>query len=94
MENIMTANNLETNNKEMIYRGWHIEPFAIPCGDGSWLGTCEIRQTNVPDSEGAHAMLANLIRQNKSEAIADICQHARQEIDSTFAFPYLTGTAN
>lgn len=72
-----------------IYRGWRIEPFAIPCADGSWLGTCEIRQTDVPNSEGAQAMLTNVVRQSKNDAIADIRASARHEIDSIFAFPYL-----
>jgi hypothetical protein len=77
----MTATSVE------IYRGWRIEPFAIPCADGSWLGTCEIRQTDVPDSEGTQAMLANVVRQSKSEAIADIRDCARHEIDSIFGLP-------
>ena len=83
----MNASN-HAGNPGMIYRGWHIEPLAIPCADGRWLGTCEIRQTGVPDSEGAQAMLANLVRSSKHDAIVDICRHARREIDAIFALPY------
>ena len=78
---------MTSSNAETTYRGWRIEPLAIPSGDGNWLGTCEIRQAACPPSEGAQAMLANVIRKSKREAIADISEHARRQIDAIFADP-------
>ena len=78
---------MNPGNSETIYRGWHIEPFAIPGMDGTWLGTCEIRQADCPPSEGAQAMLVNLVRKSKLEAIADISEQAKRQIDAIFAEP-------
>ncbi len=70
-----------------IYRGWHIEPLAIPGLDGDWLGTCEIRQANCPASESSRAMLVNVKRKSKHEAIVAIIEHARRQIDAIFGEP-------
>ncbi len=78
---------MTSSNTKAIYRGWHIEPFAIPGLDGNWLGTCEIRQANCPASDGAQAMLVNVKRKSKGEAIVDIIEHARRQIDAIFGEP-------
>jgi hypothetical protein len=78
---------MTSNNSEAIYRGWCIEPFAIPSENGNWLGTCEIRQTDCPPSDAAQAMLANVLRKSKREAIADISEAARRQIDAMFGEP-------
>lgn len=76
------------SNPQTTYRGWQIEPFAIPGWDGNWLGTCEIRQVDCPPSEGAQAMLVNVVRKSKREAIDDISNYARRQIDAIIAEPF------
>jgi|GEM_PF-909888 len=75
---------------EILYRGWHIEPFAIPGGDGTWQGTCEIRKLDGTSSDSALAVLGSVVRKTKKDAISDICEQARHVIDSSCAFPYVT----
>ena len=77
-------------NSEILYRGWRIEPFAIPNADGSWQGSCEIVKLNETPDDGVLATLGDVVRRTKEDAIADICEHARHVIDASCAFPYPT----
>jgi hypothetical protein len=79
---------MRSGNSEIFYRGWKIEPFAIPCADGYWQGTCEIRKLDGTSSDGALVALGSVVRKVKKDAIADVCEQARHVIDSSCAVPY------
>ena len=75
------------DNREILYRGWRIEPFAIPCADGNWEVSCEIKKLDGTSDDSASAFLENVVRKTKEDAIADACVHARNTIDSSWAVP-------
>ena len=78
-----------TSGKSVIsYRGWTVSPLAIPVAGGNWHGTCEIRKIDGTSSDATLYTLGNVVRSTKEDAIAEICEQARREIDSTFALPY------
>ena len=75
-----------TSHKVPIpYRGWTIAPSAFPDGTGNWRGTCEIRQIDGPSSSGILVNLGSVVRPTEDEAITEICEQAKREIDATFA---------
>ena len=81
---------MNSKNSEILYRGWRIEPFAIPSATGSWVGTCEIRKLDGTSSDSTLTSIDNVVRDTKDEAIADICKNAQRVIDASCAFPYPT----
>ena len=81
---------MTSKNSEILYRGWRIEPLAIPSVGGGWVGTCEIRKLDGTSSDSTLTSIDNVVRDTKDDAIGDICMDAQRVIDASCAFPYST----